>query len=411
MNIAFISYEYPPDTALGGIATYVAQAAQMLVQRGHHVEVFAAGVDHCGTAIEAGIIVHRIAVPQRSAFSQEIAPIFAIRHHKIHFDVLEATDIDASAHNAIQLIPDIPLVVKLHTPTFLIGEISKVKPSLQQKLRWHSGSLRRGKRPKPYPYFQYDPTTDVERLQALAADEIAAPSMAIGNTLQTHWQLDLDRISVFPYPYIPAPELLSIPVTTQTNTISFLGRLEIRKGILDLAKAIPRILQQCPDARFRFVGPAWNSPKKNLDMQEYIEQQLWRYREALEFTGGVPLAEIPSFLAETDICVFPSLWESFGLVCLEAMAAARGVVGSSAGGMAEILNGGEVGRLVPPASPEKIAEAVIELFKNPGLRMKLGQTARDRVLAGYNLKRVGTMQEASYLRAVQRRKAIGARTF
>jgi glycosyltransferase involved in cell wall biosynthesis len=66
---------------------------------------------------------------------------------------------------------------------------------------------------------------------------------------------------------------------------------------------------------------------------------------------------------------------------------------------------------VPPASPEKIAEAVIELFKNPGLRMKLGQTARDRVLAGYNLKRVGTMQEASYLRAVQRRKAIGARTF
>ncbi|HEY9662244.1 MAG TPA: glycosyltransferase, partial [Allocoleopsis sp.] len=184
MKIAFISYEYPPDTALGGIATYVAQAARMLTQRGHHVEIFAAGIDHCETRVEAGIVVHRITTPQRAAFAAEIAPIFASRHHTVHFDILEATDIDAPAHHIMQAVPDIPLVVKLHTPTFLVNEISQVKPSLPQKLRWHLGTLRRGQRPKPYPCFQYNPALDVERFQAVHADGIAAPSTAIGEVLK-----------------------------------------------------------------------------------------------------------------------------------------------------------------------------------------------------------------------------------
>lgn len=438
MNIAFISYEYPPDTALGGIATYVAQAARMLVQRGHHVEVFAAG-DRLGNtvevdtvevetvevdtvevktikagAIKAGIIVHRVAIPQRSDFSKAIAPIFAARHRQIQFDVLEATEIDAPARDAIQLVPDLPLVVKLHTPTFLVQEISEVKPSPSQKLRWHLGTVRRGKFPRPYPQFHYDPSTDIERLQTLEADTIAAPSIAIGEVLKSRWQLEADKLCPVPLPYIPTPELLNIPVTTQTNTITFLGRLEIRKGILDLAKAIPLILRQCPDARFRFVGAVWNSPRRDLDMRQYLERRLYRYQHALEFTGKVSLAEIPSFLEKTDICVFPSLWESFGLVCLEAMAAARGVVGSSAGGMAEILQSevgrDEVGRLVPPASPEKIAAAVIELLQNPALRMQLGQAARDRVLSEYSPEQIGKMQEASYLQAIERRRAIGSRS-
>ncbi len=91
------------------------------------------------------------------------------------------------------------------------------------------------------------------------------------------------------------------------------------------------------------------------------------------------------------------------------MSAGRVIVDSSAGGMAELLNYGEVGRLVPPHSPEKIAAAVIELLDNPGLRMRLGQAARDRVLAEYNLERIGELQEASYVRAIQRRRALGVR--
>jgi glycosyltransferase involved in cell wall biosynthesis len=130
----------------------------------------------------------------------------------------------------------------------------------------------------------------------------------------------------------------------------------------------------------------------------------------VEFTGPVTPDAIPGILAATDICVFPSLWENFPYVCLEAMAAARGIVGSNAGGMVDMLDSGQVGRLIPPHSSKSIIEAVIELLENPDLRIKLGQAARTRLLKEYNLERIGALQEASYARAIARRRAKGVRS-
>ncbi|NJN49073.1 MAG: glycosyltransferase family 4 protein, partial [Alkalinema sp. RL_2_19] len=139
--------------------------------------------------------------------------------------------------------------------------------------------------------------------------------------MQTDWQIDPARFGAVPYPYIPAAELLEIPIDTDTQRITFVGRLEIRKGMLDLMQAIPRVLKQYPAAKFRFVGPAWPSPQPHLDMQAYLCKNLSAYQHALEFTGAVPLDSIPQYLAETDICVFPSIWESFW-ACLSLAAAA-----------------------------------------------------------------------------------------
>jgi len=74
-----------------------------------------------------------------------------------------------------------------------------------------------------------------------------------------------------------------------------------------------------------------------------------------------------------------------------------------------MLDSGEVGRLVPPGNPKKIAAAVIELLGNPGLRSRLGQAARDRLLREYNADAVGTLQIESYQRAISRRRTKGAR--
>lgn len=400
MKIAFISYEYPPDTAFGGIATYVGQAARMLTQRGHRVEVFTASPTRSGTEQEAGIFVHRVQATCQEDFPAAIAPVFADRHQTVNFDVLEGPDCGGDAAIAVELVPNIPLVLKLHTPHYILYALNDPLQSWQAKARLALGALRRGELPHfPAPY---NPQIDRERLHALRADEIAAPSQAIGNKLIADWGLDAGKVSHVPYPYIPAPELLAIPIATQTQTVTFVGRLEQRKGVLDLAAAIPAILHRHPQTRFRFVGPAWNSPHPKQDMRQYIEARLHRYRHALEFTGPVPLTRIPEFLV-TDICVFPSIWESFGLVCTEAMAAGRAIVASRAGGMAELLDGGQVGRLVSPRRPQEIAAAVNELLDQPELRMQLGQAARDRVLATYNLERIASLQEASYQRAIARR--------
>src|SRR5258706_8181253 len=119
MKIAFISYEYPPDTAFGGIATYVFQAATMLRKRGHHVEVFAASVNRSGSESEDGILVHRIDEKSRFDFGPRIGEVFARRQSVIGFDVLEGPDYSADAREAVRLVPSIPLLLKLHTPSVL----------------------------------------------------------------------------------------------------------------------------------------------------------------------------------------------------------------------------------------------------------------------------------------------------
>lgn len=408
MKIAFISYEYPPDTAYGGIATYVHQAARMMHKRGHHVEVFTSSSYRCGTENEDGIITHRIDEKDRELFPEQIGKIFTERHTNIEFDVIEGPELSADAREAVRLFPDIPLVVKLHTPSFFIYQLNGNGVPFLTKVRREIGAIRRGLTDRKY--WLYNSKNDIERTHALDADEIATPCKDLGNRVIKEWGLDAEKVSHVPYPYTPGEKILNISKDTQTNIITYIGRLEIRKGILDLARAIPLILQRKPNTKFRLVGRPDMSPKAGFsDMREYLEHQLRDYSQSIEFTGPVPPDGIPSVLANTDICVFPSLWENFPNVCLEAMAAARGVIGSSAGGMAEMLDNGKVGRLVPPGSPQKIAAAAIELWENPALRISLGQAARDRLLSEYNLDRIGALQEASYNRAIARRRAIGSR--
>jgi glycosyltransferase involved in cell wall biosynthesis len=246
---------------------------------------------------------------------------------------------------------------------------------------------------------------DIEHRHALRADEVASPSQSLGSWLVEEWGLNPARISHVPYPFTIAQELLQIPAHTHSHVVSFIGRLEVRKGVLDLAAAIPHILNHHPHVKFRFVGAAEFSPNSRLDMRQYLGKRLQPYRQSLEFTGGIAPAMLPGVLADTDICVFPSLWENFPFVCLEAMAAARGIVGSNAGGMAEMLDFGKVGRLVPPGCAEVIAQEVVDLLSNPTLRIDLGQAARNRLIEEYSTERIGALQEASYLRAIQRRNA------
>jgi glycosyltransferase involved in cell wall biosynthesis len=108
--------------------------------------------------------------------------------------------------------------------------------------------------------------------------------------------------------------------------------------------------------------------------------------------------------AGVDLCVFPSLWENFPNVCLEAMSAARAVIGSSAGGMSEMLDHGRVGRLIAPGDSAALAREIIDLLKAPAERLRLGEMARKRVLEAYNENVIGELMEALYREAIQRKR-------
>lgn len=419
MRIAFISYEYPPDTAFGGIATYTYHAARMLRDRGHQVEVFAGSTMRSGTETEAGVVVHRVWEADHGAALIAIGRRFAERHAVAPFDVLEGPELDAEPVAALRLVPDIPLVIKLHTPSWLLARLNRpprervsplgrlrvgIEAQLEGWLRSRWPRVGRAAERGGSHAHQ-----DLEQSLVGVADVITAPSHAVGEKVTAAWQLAPGSIHHVPNPYLAGGELLQVPIDTATDVVTFIGRLEVRKGVLDLARAIPLILGRRPQTKFRLCGGDSCSPWPGVGMQEYLEQSLLRdHRGSVQFLGHVSSSGLAGLLAGTDVCVFPSIWENFPYVCLEAMAAARGIVGTDAGGMAEMLAGG-AGCLIPPNSPHRLAEAVVALLQDRPRRISMGARARARVRTQYGGERIGPLQEACYAQAIERRRSLGVR--
>ena len=407
MNIALVSFEYPPETGGGGIGTYAANAARMLTDRGHHVEVFAGGEAASEETTSSGARINRADCLDPEAFPETVVSLFARRHDEIGFDVVEGPEYRAEARSIHEEFPGIPLVVKLHTASCVLREVNVNRHlTFWDKTRFLLGGLVRGT--IPTPPWTYDPETDPERHHAREADVVAAPSQSIGELMAGWWGLDKSKIVQFPLPFEAIEPFLNVDPDTDTGRVTFVGRLEMRKGVLDLARAVPQVVDQYPGASFRFIGRALNHPKTGESLRAVMEREVHPHRESVEFTGPVPYEQIPEYLENTDVCAFPSLYESFGYVCLEAMTAARGVVGSSAGGMSEILDGGTYGRVVDPGDPANLAEAILDLLEHPAERKRLGRAARERVQREYSFEAVAPQQEACYNAAIQRHDSSGA---
>lgn len=415
MRIAFISYEFPPETGGGGIATYLAQAADILTGYGHQVEVYTGKIvddisahqkaNECIVTNYKGAVVRRLHLLPGGVFRREILNVFRSIHDEKPFDVIEGTDFDASALDIKRAYPNLPYVVKLHTPRFAVDELHYQPMSFTQKVRFSLGAIAKGRLPKlPQPIRSTrEAQAEIESIEL--ADGVAAPSIAIKN-LALKWASISEReISVFPYPYVPSTKLLNIKNDQFQHRVTFIGRLEARKGVIDLVDAIPAVKRQYPQAKFRFVGKDIYYSKGKMSMRDYLTDRIPRdCFQDVEFTGAVSHDRIPDILEHTDVAVFPSHWESFGLVCCEAMAANRAVIGSENGGMAEILDYGECGALVPPKSSKKIAEVILRLFSDSNYRISIANAGRERILKCFSPESVLPMQIACYEKAIERCK-------
>jgi glycosyltransferase involved in cell wall biosynthesis len=406
LHIGLVSYEFPPAVAIGGIGTYAWNAARMLAAGGHHVEVFAAGPAASPIQSEPasahGVRVHRIAAPDRACFRKAVVKPFAKRHQETPFDVLESPEIGAEAVELIQRFPQLPLVVKLHTSTQLLAHLGGERPFWRKRLRYAAGALRRGRWAWLSPPHK-GPDQVLERQFTLKAHAIAAPSEAIARAVQRDWGVSVGGCDVFPLPYAPDPALLELPVPRRLDTIGFIGRLETRKGIYELAGAMLPLLQRHPDLQLRLIGPSW--PTERGDSRSWLEGFLAPVLHQVVFTGPVSPDAIAEHLAHCSAVVLPSRWESFGLVCAESMAAARLVIGSAAGGMADMIEPGVSGFLVPPRSPGAIRRVLQRLLERPECIASVAATARRRILELLDPAQVLPLQLASYSRAIERARA------
>jgi glycogen(starch) synthase len=394
MRIAYVSFEYPPDTALGGIATYVFQVAKMMKSRGHAVEVFCASAQRTIMEEVDGVLVHRIVCTERSEFPEKILPCFTERHQEAPFDLFESPEYYGDGYAIKRAFPSLPLVVKLHTPHSFIEEMTHFYVPFATKARFMAGGLMRGRISQPFWKWQKK-ETDIDYLITALADQVHTPSVSLGDIVSAKWDIRREDILDVPYPFIPDEQFLAIPPSSSGKVFTYVGRLEVRKGLVVLAKAVALVFDAMPDARFKIVGRTLESHIPGMTMRAYLERELAAYLDKIEFVQVTPDG-IPAVLAETDVCVFPSIWENFPNVCLEAMSAARAVVGSERGGMKDMLTKPDTGVLIDPLDAVAISKAIVTLLKDPELSVRLGAMARKKILDTYNTRAIGELMEKHY---------------
>lgn len=397
MRIAYITYEYPPEIERGGIATYTKQITTILHNLGHQVYVFCATAGSSSQRNEDGIKLFRCHATDPAEFGEAVLPYFSAEHDKFHFDILEVPEIHAHGILVKQRYPELPLVVRLHMASFIQQRLLRAYISRWTKFRYWLGSLRQGKWKTLGDYHYHN---DPEYRFTMMADGISSPSLAQRNITSNAWHIPDKKIEVIPNPFEPGKEYLDIPVNKKTpKQVSFIGKLNTHKGIVSIVHAIPLVLQEHPDAKFLLIGADSFFFAKRMMMSEYIHQTLGSNMESVTILMGVPHSEIPQILSNTAVCVFPSLWECFGLVCLEAMSAGRMVIGSENGGMAEVL-GNDAGMLVDPLDVSGMASQISFALADDNMRFGYGLGGRNKALISYRSNIVGPAMEKYYKRII-----------
>ncbi|MGB9622354.1 MAG: glycosyltransferase family 4 protein [Anaerolineae bacterium] len=147
--------------------------------------------------------------------------------------------------------------------------------------------------------------------------------------------------------------------------ILFVGGNMQRKGLSTLIRAAPHILSAVPDAEFWVVGEDRHIPQ----MQKLCCSLGVDY--AFRFWGWKSGKELLDIYGQADVFTMPSLTEALGVAFLEAMACGLPVVGTSVGGIPEIIKNGYNGLLVEPANAQQLAQALIQILKDDSLRQRL----------------------------------------
>lgn len=165
--------------------------------------------------------------------------------------------------------------------------------------------------------------------------------------------------------------------------VLFVGRLEHRKGFKYLLRAWPLVRRALPNARLLVVGAYSKRHKRPFVL--YARQQGIR---GVRFVGHVNYDDLARYYRTADVFCAPSTgFESFGIVLLEGMAAGVPVVASDIPGYRSVLDDGVQGTLVEPCSSQPLAEAIIDLLRDPERRAQMSQAGQLKA-AAYDWSRV-----------------------
>jgi glycosyltransferase involved in cell wall biosynthesis len=192
----------------------------------------------------------------------------------------------------------------------------------------------------------------------------------------------------------------SLGIAPGTPVISFVGNWRRVKGVDTLVRAAALVAQSVPQARFLVAGHFGANPADARFTQEVrsISREIGADR-VVRFLGHCP--QIPALLRISDIFVQASRSEGLSNALLEAMLTGLPCVATSVGGTAEVVLEGVTGFLVPAEDPEPLADRLVTLLRNPALRRRMGDAARDRARVEFGVDRMTSQVVAAYSDALR----------
>jgi glycosyltransferase involved in cell wall biosynthesis len=175
----------------------------------------------------------------------------------------------------------------------------------------------------------------------------------------------------------------------EERIVMYVGRFVREKGIHVLLNAASSVLAQEPNTKFLIVGGG--------NRERFEKFSHWNgLGDKVLFTGFMANRSLHQLYRVADVAVFPSLYEPFGIVALEGMAAGAHVVSSDAGGLREVVLHDETGTLSYANDPESLAWAILKVLRDPIRAEKLAANAKKRLRTDFDWSHIANQTIAVY---------------
>lgn len=387
-KVLMLAWEFPPFV-VGGLAKAVFDLSRYLVTQGIEVHVITRDVEASPSyEIMNHIHVHRVAVLHTTtpidfmdwvfqlnlAISDYGVLLFESGHR---FDFIHAHDwLVHYAAKDLKEFAHIPLIATIHAT-----EHGRNHGIIEQDIQRHIHQLE----------------TELTTI----ADQVIVCSHSMVQEIQSLFSIPASKISMIPN----GVEISSKLHTQQEDDLAihrlryaqpdekivfYIGRLVYEKGIQVLIEALPSIHAAVPNTRIVIAG---TGPMKQALQELTARKGLDAY---VTFTGFIHDDERNLLLHMADVCVFPSLYEPFGIVSLEAMQSGTPVVVSDTGGLAEIIDHGTDGYKALPGHVESLAWHVTEVLLHPEIAEVMARNALNKVEQRYDWKSIAASTKKVY---------------
>ncbi len=252
----------------------------------------------------------------------------------------------------------------------------------------------------------------IRQYRLLSSNALIAVAEAVGHAL-LGGGIPADRVTVVHSgitPHDAPPEAATIAlrgrlgISPHNPVLGIVAHILPHKGYDDLVQALTLLTERLPHAKCLVMGmaPRERYLRKLLQLADRLS-----VRDRLIVAGFQE--DVVPFLHAMDVFVLPSRTEGLPITILEAMAAGKPVVATTAGGIPEVVRDGETGLLVPPGDPGRLAEAVMLLLEGPALAKAMGQAGRKRVSSLFTLEGEAEQTAMVYRKVLAAPKSVSVR--